>query len=302
MKKALFASTALVAGAFAVPQIASAQSVSANNADITLGGYGRFGILYNEATDSTDITSRFRLQIDATAETDAGVTVGARVRLQSGHGGGAGSTAVMSAPRFFARSGGFEVGVGNTFGALDFMPGMYPIDIGLTGLSYSYSAVNVGGFDSFDTTGAGTTNGVEVLYSAGDFSAHVSYSDRNDRLAAHVAYTWNGWTFALGGQDSDDADDTEFAISAGGSFGIADVTLAYAENGNDVGRTVLAARFDVGAATNVEVYVGDEDGASDTAYGIDFNHSLGGGVSLRGGVDSDYNGTTYADLGVRFEF
>ena len=35
---------------------------------------------------------------------------------------------------FVARSGGLEVGVGNIYGALEFMPGMYPIDLGLTGL------------------------------------------------------------------------------------------------------------------------------------------------------------------------
>ena len=79
MKKVLFATTALVATA----------GVAA--ADVTFGGYGRFGIFYtdNDSTtgdSSTDITSRFRLQIDATAESDAGVTFGARVRIQQNEG------------------------------------------------------------------------------------------------------------------------------------------------------------------------------------------------------------------------
>ena len=106
------------------------------------------------------------------------------------------------------------------------MPGMYPIDLGLTGLGYDYTAYNFRG-DAYSSGGNGAhgQNGVEVLYSAGDLSLHVSASEVNDRIAAHAAYTWNGWTFALGLQDSDYDYDTEYALSVAGSFGIADVTL-----------------------------------------------------------------------------
>ena len=70
--------------------------------------------------------------------------------------------------------------------------------------------------------------------------------------------------------------------------------------------------MDVGAATNVEFYYAD--GSNDTlaatnglltngdSYGIDFNHDLGGGTSLRGGVAQRFDGNTYADFGVRFNF
>ncbi|KKL76120.1 hypothetical protein LCGC14_2048100, partial [marine sediment metagenome] len=54
-------------------------------------------------------------------------------------------------------------------------------------------------------------------------------------------------------------------------------------------------------ATDIEVYVADQDG-SDTGYGIDFNHDLGGGTSLRGGVAKRFDGNTQADMGVRFNF
>ena len=292
MKNVLFATTALVATA----------GVAA--ADVTFSGYGRFGVLYTDdastGTDSTDVTSRLRLQIDVSAESDAGVTFGARTRFQTSEGS-AGTG--MNGVRFFARSGGLEVGVGNIFGALEFMPGMYPIDLGLTGLGYDYTAYNFRG-DAYSSGGNGASgsNGVEVLYSAGDFSAHVSASDTNDRIAAHVAYTWNGWTFALAAQDSDDAADTEFAATVGGSFGIADVTLAYADNGTAGDHIVLTGRFDVGAATNVEVYVADADAFAETSYGIDFNHDMGGGTSLRGGIASLGNDDMRADLGVRFNF
>ncbi|MBM1308916.1 porin [Sulfitobacter mediterraneus] len=303
MKKVLFATTALVATA----------GVAA--ADVTFGGWGRFGILYNEANvgNETNITSRFRLQIDATAESDGGVTFGARVRMQQNNtddnrqpavaGSNSPAGTGFNGARFFARSGGLEVGVGNIYGAIEFMPGMYPIDLGLTGLGYEYTAYQFRA-DAYSSGGNGSagSNGVEVLYSMGDLSFHVSASDTNDRIAAHVAYSWNGWTFALGAQDSNNAADTELAASVGGSFGPVDVTLAYADNGTAGDHITLAGRFDVGAATNVEVYVADADNFANTSYGVDFNHDLGGGTSLRGGIASLSNDTVRADLGVRFNF
>ena len=298
MKKVLFATTALVATA----------GVAA--ADVTFGGYGRFGVLYMEnvsGTDETNVTSRLRLQIDMSAESDMGVSFGARARINQDNGG---SGTGFNGVRFFAKSGGVEVGVGNIYGALEFMPGMYPIDLGLTGLGYDYTAYNFRG-DAYSSGGAGASqqNGVEVMYSMGDLSMHVSASDVSNRVAAHVAYKMNDWTFALGAQDSDNVADTEFAMSVGGTVGPAAVTLAYAKNGDDTGvgtttgdHFVLAAKFDVGAATNVEVYVADADYFAETSYGVDFNHDLGGGTSLRGGVASRGNGLVRADLGVRFNF
>jgi outer membrane protein OmpU len=339
MKKVLFATTALIATA----------GMAA--ADVTFGGYGRFGILYNDngVTDTTDVTSRFRLQIDATAESDAGVTFGARVRIQQDNDGDASGRNLgvaidrdgdgdidirnrdetgINGVRFFARSGGLEVGVGNIFGALETMPGMYPIDLGLTGHKYDYTAYNSRG-DAYDSDGNGAAglNGVEVLYTIGDFTVHISASDANDRIAAYAAYVYSGFTFAAAIQDSDDPLDTEYALTAGGSFGIADVTLAYARNGDDTGvgtlggdHIVLTGRFDIGAATDIEVYVADADYFDDTAFGIDFNHDLGGGTSLRGGISTGGSTGTRAqaanvtqaavngergvlvDLGVRFNF
>ena len=329
MKKILFATTALVATA----------GVAA--ADVTFGGYGRFGILYNEnaaGNDETNVTSRFRLQIDATAESDMGVTFGARARIQQNNTDnttistvGVGADGILGTPddtvtnsatgpagtgingvRFFARSGGFEVGVGNIYGALEFMPGQYDIDLGLTGLGYDYTAYNFRG-DAYDSgsNGAAGQNGLEVIYSMGDFKLHVSASDVNDRVAAVGSYTFSGYTFALGLQDSDAAGDTEAAVSVSGNFGPAFLSFAYAQNGDDnniIGtggngdHYVLAARFNVGAATDIEAYVADADYFADTSYGIDFNHDLGGGTSLRGGVAHRGNGFVRADLGVRFNF
>lgn len=311
MKKVLFATTALIATA----------GVAA--ADVTFGGYGRFGLLYVEnAPNETSITSRFRLQIDATAESDGGVEFGARVRIQQDNDGPTANAGEIGAPssapsgfyrsdraengingvRFFARSGGFELGVGNIFGALEFMPGQYPIDLGLTGHSYDYVAYNFRGdaYDS-DNLGAAGQNGIEVTYSAGDFSVHASASDVNDRVALVGAYTFSGFTFALGLQDSSAAGDTEVTATVSGDIGPANITLAWADNG--VGdHWVLAGRFDIGAATNIEAYYADADYFAEESIGVDFNHSLGGGVSLRGGISNNSTGTTLVDLGARFNF
>jgi outer membrane protein OmpU len=321
MKKVLFATTALVATA----------SVAA--ADVSFGGYGRFGILYNEAAagDETNVTSRFRLQIDATAESDGGVVFGARARIQQNNtddntrvtggtatdtdnsgdidtvttttaGSGPAGTGINGV-RFFARFGGFEVGVGNIYGALEWMSGQYPIDLGLTGLGYDYTVYNFrGDFYSSGGNGAAGSNGVEVLYSVGDFGIHVSASDVNDRVAANVSYSFGDWTAALGVQDSDNAADTDWTVTFGGSIGAAFVNLAWADNGTAGDHWAIAGRFDVNSSTNIEAYVADADYFAETSYGIDFNHDLGGGTSLRGGVAHRGSGDIRADLGVRFNF
>jgi len=219
------------------------------------------------------------------------------VRIQQGEG----QTGATNGARFYAKSGGLEVGVGNIWGAFESMPGQYPIDLGLTGLGYEYTVYGVGGADAYSSGGLGSSgaNGIEVMYSMGDCSAHISASDTNDRIAAYGAYTFSGWTVALGLQDSSDNDDTEITATVVGSVSLG---LAYAETGANVDRFVLSAGMDVGAATNVEAYYASQSDKSDDSYGIDFNHSLGGGTSLRGGVASKFNGQTVADFGVRFNF
>jgi outer membrane protein OmpU len=248
---------------------------------------------------STDVTSRLRIVIDANAESDGGVTFGGMVRIQQNEG----STGATNGARFYARSGGLEVGAGNIWGALESMPGQYPIDLGLTGLGYEYTAYAFNA-DAYSSGGLGSSgsNGIEVMYSMGDFKAHVSASDTNDRIAAYGAYTFSGWTVALGVQDSTDAGDTEMTATIGGTVGPVSLGLGYADNGTNGKRTVLTAGMDVGAATNVEAYYADDSLKADASYGIDFNHDLGGGTSLRGGVASKFNGQTVADFGVRFNF
>ena len=255
--------------------------------------------------DGIDIESRYRLIITATTESDVGVTFGAMVRIQQNENQAESNDDGINAARFFARAGNLEVGVGNIFGALEYMSGQYVIDLGLTGLGYEYVAYDVNG-DYYSSGSAGSApNAVEVIYSMGDFAFHASASDVFDRRAIVGQYTASDWTFALGWQDSDNAGDTEWTASVVGSLGIADVGFAWADNGTNGDRYVLSGRVEVGASTDIEGYVTYVDGGpttEDTGYGIDFNHSLGGGASIRGGVAQRLNDTIIADLGVRFNF
>ncbi|MFC0278532.1 porin [Falsigemmobacter intermedius] len=234
MKKFLIASTALTLSA----------GVAA--ADVTFSGDARFGVNYNNAPDvadtnwtgrvggndsKTQLEKRYTLNIDASTTADNGVTFGVRQRIRGEEGGTAGPrTSALNGTRLFARYQGFEVAVGNVLGAIETMPNMYSRGVSLTGLSWGgvvakadRGALNVMDWDAYSSGGAGA-EGIEVLYSAGDFKGHISYSDdslnnngygapgftsaaarrpdgengRASRLAAYGAYNYNGWTMALG--------------------------------------------------------------------------------------------------------
>ncbi len=54
---------------------------------LSLSGNGRFGLVYQDAEPSAEdarLSYRLRLDLDASRQTDGGVTFGARVRTQSG--------------------------------------------------------------------------------------------------------------------------------------------------------------------------------------------------------------------------
>ena len=121
-------------------------------------------------------------------------------------------------------------------------------------------------------------------------------------MAGYVAYDYQGWTFALGAQESNNAADTELTASASGQVGLADVTVAYADNGIAGDHFVVAGRFDVGSATEVEAYVADAQAFDKASYGVGVHHDLGGGTSFRSGIASLGNKDLRADAGVRFNF
>ncbi len=333
MKKVLFATTALVATA----------GVAA--ADVTFGGFGRFGLDYNDGrTDQeTRYESRVRVVVTATAEADNGLSFGTEIRYQANEDANSyRSTGGFNAPRFWVSTGGLEVSVGNVQGALEWMPGLYDGGVGLTGLGFAENVAAPSALEhDYYSSGTFDRTGIDIKYSAGDFGFHLSHSSEagdffdnqntfnagEERTAAQVSYSTGGYTFAVavqevsggsvevaGGEVVSGSDfNAEWAATASGTFGPATVTLKVAEVQSTTGFGV-GVSFAAGASTTisgfanfydndvVNPFADDIDGsATDTAYGIGFNHDMGGGTSLRGGVAEVFNDTR-ADLGFQFSF
>jgi outer membrane protein OmpU len=350
MKKVLFATTALIATA----------GMAA--AEVRISGYGRFGLDYNDANDSalprgvseTTITSRLRLQFDMSAETDSGVTFGTRFRAQAESRNNAPGTGTFNGPRFFATYGGFTVSVGNIIGAVENMPGLYletrTAGIGIDGAGFVSVVANVNGesfnWDAYSSAGAGV-NGLEVLYTAGSFTGHLSYSQGNviggtggnqrtgayavlspgetslKRFAAMATYTFGDWTASIAAQDSTGLFEDKVALSVSGNIGNFGVRVAYADN-DGIGKWGLYGNMDIGAASNVLLFVTDESsvdaadvlaGRNDnrdavagsnqmegTSYGIHYHYDLGGGASFEAGYRRASNDNDRFQAGVYFSF
>lgn len=317
MKKILFASTALVATA----------GVAA--ADVSFGGYGRFGIGYVEDrtdgvtsnTSDTVIVSRFRLNIDGSAETDAGVKFSARVRLQADEDADSGeaNAAGLNGARFSVEYGGLRVDVGNVAGAIDNLPNYYGNEPGLENFVGQYSGVDYG-FLGYSSGGAGS-NGVYARYAVGDFAVAASFDQApdggdGDRFDIHAAYTFGNITAALAYGETDNGaaeDDDIVVLSLGGSWGAFSGTLLVGDE--TIGGKVAAsdtfygvsAAYDVSSATTLTFAYGDGSGDADTRnVGLGVIHDLGGGVSLRGGIGEtkagNADGQMRADFGAQFSF
>lgn len=354
MKKVLFATTALIATA----------GVAA--ADVTISGYGRFGLDYNNANaktgvnkwgyaatgaSKTNLTSRLRLNFDMSTETDAGVTLGAQFRVQADSNDGEAGTGGWNGARLYAGYGGFEVGVGNIYGAIEWAPLVYldtrSSGVGITGMNDAHAVVNVnaqngagGGeyynWDYYDSTGSGA-NGVEVMYSAGGFSGHLSYSKQNDevigdpavlvekgtrRTAAFVSYNWSNWTVTLAAQDSNQEWEDKLFFAIQGDFDQYWAKAAIADN-DGIKKYGLYGGMDFGAASSLVLWVNHEDkvsssdvangrynndravnadGTAGTAYGVNYSYDLGGGASFEAGAQRLPNKQTQVQAGVYFSF
>ena len=336
MKKVLFATTALIATA----------GMAA--AEVKLSGYGRFGLDYNDGNetvvgrDEVNITSRLRIQFDMSTETDGGVTVGARARAQFESRDGTPGTGAFNGAQFHVAYGGLRVNVGNIWGAIDSMPGLYletrSAGLGIDGAGFQ-SLVTQTGNNSFDwdtyTSAAAGRNGIEALYSAGGFSGHLSYSQSNggtvagsadglQRTGVHLAYTFGDWTAALGYQDSNAVGEDKIVVTVQGDLGQFGVRLAYANNQDsatlasgaldDTDKLGLYGTVELGAASKLVAYVTSEDnpdvttgastvGSTDgTGYGIHYSYDLGGGVSFEAGAREASNDNTTVQAGLYFSF
>ena len=300
MKKVLLATTALVAFA------------GAATADVNLSGSARFGLNYTDvagADPSTTLEKRITLNIDMSTETDSGLELGARIRLRGNEGF---DIAFTNGGVVYAKSGGFKLSAGNICGALECMPGTYAGTLGLNGAGFHNVALNTVDqgywtWIAYTSSGSGW-NGVEIEYSAGDFSSMLSYAGMNvpsiwaHPISAHLAYNFGDWTVALGMQDGDGWDDFDKTIlTIGGKLGDFGVGLAYADN-NGTDKITLNGSYSMGATT-LSAFVADDGsvGATDTLWGLGASYDLGG-ASFVAGYSHNAIGDGYASAGVKFKF
>ena len=301
MKKILFASTALIATA------------GVASAELTIGGSARFGLAYTEnATNETRVEQRMRVNFTGIAETDAGVKLEARFRLESNEASDSSISGRGPGAAGFAVSyGGLRVDVGNVSDVFDSgdQVDYYGYGIGLTALIEQNSVwydtgVDIGGFGA----GASNKTTIKARYTVGDFSTSLSYAD--DKVASNEEIQFGlGYTLANGmalgaAYGTDDLSGDYWIANVAGSAGALGYSVIIGDGDmfDDIAYGA-SINYEVSSATAIQFVVsGGGLDTSETAYGLGFTHGLGGGVTLAGGVASSTTDTMLADFGVKFSF
>ena len=279
--------------------------------------------MFNDATDDVNGASRLRLQFDATTQTDGGLTLGARIRVQAEEDGAGNDTGRFSTARFFGSAGGLTVAMGNILGVIEAAPNLYlptkSAGMGLEGNTFSSLATNTisnGGFFSWtafqsesaleDRFGSVATDGVEILYRMNGIGLHAHSTDNsyglgaNYRFADYVAaVAYEEWT-----DGARDGDSILFA-SLGGKFGAFDAAISYAEtdhSGVTAEKVALKGGYTVNDALYVYGFVADENNSIDETYGLGASYGLGGGASVEGGWTHTEAGDNVVSAGIFFSF
>ena len=370
MKRLLLASTALITTAV----VASADVILdpekiPETTFLKLSGDGRFGIGYLEdrnrtlgwtvpgpdnvfgtpddiittnsvESDDTILISRFRLNIDVSAETDGGAKFTSRVRIQAEENAATGEANVAEAngANFSVTYGGLHVAAGNVGGAIDSLPNYYGHEVGLEAFAGHYSAVDYS-ILGYSSGGTGA-NAVIFKYEVGNVAVLASYDQQTrvtrvvspgrnadgsiignvsktdgDRWDIGVSYTFGNITAGVGHGQTDlgtSGDDPSLTVlTLGGTFGDLKAALFVADDKTENAATDgsaygVSAAYTVGAAT-LQIAYGDGGADDDTQWiGVGAHYDLGGGASLRGGIgrsDQDSREDRMrADFGAHFAF
>ncbi|MGB5863861.1 MAG: porin [Sulfitobacter sp.] len=320
MKKVLFATAALVAGAVSVPHVASAQqNVTTNNAEFDITGYARFGVGYDEGrAEESIIISRFRLNLNAAVVTDGGVRFAATVRGQADENSdGTAGALTFGGARYQVSTNGLRVRIGNISGVFDDGGTIRPFeDVGLEG--------SIGMVDSFGFPGpafgnSSDNNGILANYEIAGFKIAGSYVDESQNVNGTedaqigVGYAFGDYNVGavVGRSETAGVDSDYYLLSFDGKVGQFGFAVVVGENdlngptGDDTAYG-FSLDYDVSEATNVQfVYSGGgsaDIAGNDDAYAIGVLHDLGAGATLRGFIGQDIGGDARADLGVRFNF
>ncbi|MEL7133111.1 MAG: porin [Pseudomonadota bacterium] len=325
MKKILFATTALIA------------TTGMAAAEVTFGGFGRFGLFYQEGNDATPgnddvrIEQRFRLTATGTATADNGLEFEGRIRWQTDdQSNGNSNVARRSSAGFAMSTGGFRLDVGNVSDVIDSgdVVNYFGFGVGLTAFAEQSSAFNgipASGFGVEDDDSE-TIPTVKLRYTFNDFTVAASITNgtsEQDTVAGTatdreeyqvgVGYTFGNYAVgaAFGSEEETNLvggattlDNDFWAISFDGEIGAFAFSILVGDSdSNDETMYGFSVKYDVTDDTEIRFVFSDSGlDAEDEVVAIGFRHGLGGGVSLRGGVGQDTGGNTQADLGVIFNF
>lgn len=303
MKKALIASTALVLTA----------GIAA--ADLTVSGFGRTAMVYQEGAEKeTQLSSRVRLNVNATTSTDQGVDFGARLRLQWDQGNAGIDSGAPG--QVYVTASGFTVAVGNVDTAFDSAGLLYAPEVGLISRSFGDPSGSFYGYES-ETYGAEADRlGVSVEYAVDSLKARFSYVDpdqtdtgTNEEISVSVDYGLNDLALSAAAVQNGKGTDGNDQFFLGAYYTLAGtengVGLNYIDNGDNAGNTfVLYGDYAVAPLTTVSAYVANNDAAGNVtgnAFGLGARYDLGAAY-LAGSVERGYDEKVRGDFGVSFDF
>ena len=292
MKKVLFATTALIATA------------GVASADITLTGSANMGIK-SPATVGADsyLHNEIDFNIVASTTTDNGYTVGASLDIDDGTEETSGLGTVSDSEVYISGAFG-TITTGDVSNAAD---GVGLADVGFDDLGVDDDIEALDTLGSADIVYSGSFNGVGVTLSynmgvtsavdanEGDWGAMVSF-DVNG-LGVKAAYTVD---------DSATTNDNAAALQLSYNLGGIGLGAYFADNGVNGGNG-FSASYALDANTTITgVWAQTDEANNKDDFGIGFSTSLGGGVSLAGGVGrvDGTQGTTETamDLGINMTF
>ncbi len=344
MKNVLFATTALAA--LAVGGMASAQGVSLfGSARMGLGyGINNDGTvnLDSEGKPSDDLraVSRVRFGVNMTGETNSGITFGATIRADNAIGG-TGGTLGQTAGDVFVSGAFGTLTMGDTNGADEQWVGDLVGDYSLTGLGDLDETAfisNGGSFGNDDTNDffADPNARPTIRYDFEIAGFGLSLSSNKDLNSVGVgggyAGEFAGGTFniGLGYYDYEEFDTIiadelvtapggkQYSAVIGGTFGDFGGNIIYDDADSDgaafqtlgAGLTAGFGDFDLGVwyrqVIDADGGLEGVDGAQ--AYALTGQYDLGGGATVNGGVQKNYDflsggdAATTADFGISMAF
>ena len=280
MKTILLTSTALV------------MSAGIAAAEVSLSGDGRMGVTSVEGGDIA-FSSRVRIKIDASGETDNGLSFGASFR---------------AADAVDARKGeAGSVFVTGPFGTVS----MGSVD------SAANTAVGQAGGVGF--TGLGSHNEISYIANADKPSARWDYTI-NEQLSLHASadnpgpegdqalsggmgYSIGTVGFGVGVERMGDKQHIVAGVDAGLGTASVKVVISTMDDGNDATEDVqdygASASFASGLAT-FDAFASRKGGTD--YFGVGATYDLGGGAAIEGGyVDGDMEDASF-DLGITMSF